>query len=173
MKHHPSLIRDWRGVPASRIDVRLWQSGLPNQFTTLPQYGIDVAVLAASDAQPGPDELAYLRRVCPSLSLICAPLDDVEDAWALPGIVKTATEVAQRVKQRLDEGKRVLVICQAGRNRSGLISALTLIARLGISGMEAVSRVRAARDPMLPTGERALTNDAFREYLETIPARTA
>ena len=38
--------------------------------------------------------------------------------------------------------KRVLTVCAAGQNRSGLASALILIARHGISGDEAIVRVQ-------------------------------
>jgi protein-tyrosine phosphatase len=51
----------------------------------------------------------------------------------------------------------VLVTCQAGLNRSGIISAMSLIIR-GDSPQAAVMMVRMAR-------EHALSNRHFREYL--------
>ena len=56
-------------------------------------------------------------------------------------------------------GKRVLVRCQAGLNRSGLITALILI-RDGYSPTDAVRLIRAGR------GEVALCNDTFVRWLE-------
>ena len=51
-------------------------------------------------------------------------------------------------------GRRVLVRCQAGYNRSGLVVALALM-RLGFTGQDAVARVRIARGPY------ALSNPHF------------
>ena len=55
-------------------------------------------------------------------------------------------------------GKRVLIRCQAGLNRSGLVMALVLI-REGHSPEEAVELIRATR------GEIALCNDIFVRWL--------
>lgn len=56
------------------------------------------------------------------------------------------------------EGKRVLVRCEGGWNRSGLFSALVLI-RDGTTGSEAIEELRAAR------GANVLNNDAFEKWL--------
>jgi hypothetical protein len=51
-----------------------------------------------------------------------------------------------------------------GWNRSALINALALTQRYGMSGSEAVNRVRTARP-------RSLSNKAFVAILEKIPAK--
>lgn len=56
------------------------------------------------------------------------------------------------------KGKRVLVRCQAGWNRSGLITALVLI-RDGIDAQEAISLIRKNRS------EQALGNRSFEQFL--------
>ena len=55
-------------------------------------------------------------------------------------------------------GKRVLIRCQAGMNRSGLVTALVLI-RDGYTAAEAIKLIRRKRC------EGAITNDYFEDYL--------
>jgi protein tyrosine phosphatase len=55
-------------------------------------------------------------------------------------------------------GKRVLIRCQAGWNRSGLITALVLI-REGMSAREAIDLIRKTRS------EWALCNKSFEKFL--------
>ena len=55
-------------------------------------------------------------------------------------------ELAALVADRLDEGKRVLVRCQAGLNRSSLVAALALVRR-GWDPQEAIDAIRAGRSP--------------------------
>jgi protein-tyrosine phosphatase len=56
----------------------------------------------------------------------------------------------------------VLVTCHAGRNRSGLIVALTLMRLYTLSGEEALLMLRSQRP-------RAVANPAFEEYLKGLP----
>lgn len=55
-------------------------------------------------------------------------------------------------------GERVLIRCQAGLNRSGIITALVLI-REGYSAREALDLMRTARHPLV------LFNDHFEQWL--------
>lgn len=55
-------------------------------------------------------------------------------------------------------GQRVLIRCQAGLNRSGLVLGLVLI-RAGFDPQEAIDMIRAKRF------ERALFNQTFEDYL--------
>ena len=56
-------------------------------------------------------------------------------------------------------GKRVLIRCQAGWNRSGLITGLVLM-REGFSAAEAIDLIRRMRSP------NALCNSTFEQYLK-------
>lgn len=56
-------------------------------------------------------------------------------------------------------GKRVLIRCQAGWNRSGLITGLVLM-REGFSAAEAIDLIRRMRSP------NALCNRTFEQYLK-------
>jgi hypothetical protein len=65
---------------------------------------------------------------------------------------------ARAVAERVTAGRRVLVHCAAGLNRSGVVSARALMF-MGHPVAEAIARVRAARGPY------ALSNPDFVEWL--------
>lgn len=65
----------------------------------------------------------------------------------------------------LAAGHVVLVHCFLGLNRSSLLTAAILQRVEGISGVEAVRRIRAAR------GDLALSNQTFRAHVEAQSAR--
>lgn len=67
-------------------------------------------------------------------------------------------DAARTVAERVTAGRRVLVHCWAGLNRSGVVSARALMF-MGVPVTEAIARVRAAR------GENALFNDCFVTWL--------
>lgn len=66
--------------------------------------------------------------------------------------------LAEDVSDRLDRGESVLVRCQMGMNRSGLIVAATLLLR-GWPIENALREIRDRRDPM------ALSNPHFEDWL--------
>ncbi|MEU5316954.1 dual specificity protein phosphatase family protein [Streptomyces sp. NPDC021056] len=76
------------------------------------------------------------------------------DGTQLAGVIR----LAQAASDALDEGRKVLVRCYHGYNRSGLVIAHTLI-RSGCSAEEAIRTIRARRSPW------ALHNDLFVDYL--------
>lgn len=76
------------------------------------------------------------------------------DGTQLAGVIR----LAQAASDALDEGRKVLVRCYHGYNRSGLVIAHTLI-RSGRSAEEAIRTIRARRSPW------ALHNDLFVDYL--------
>jgi hypothetical protein len=67
-------------------------------------------------------------------------------------------DAARTVAERVTAGRRVLVHCWAGLNRSGVVSARALMF-MGLSATDAIAAVRAAR------GEDALFNDHFVAWL--------
>lgn len=69
-------------------------------------------------------------------------------------------EIAREVSDRLERGQDILVRCQMGINRSGLIVAATLMTR-GWDADDAITRIRERRDPM------ALSNTFFTHWLTT------
>ena len=68
------------------------------------------------------------------------------DAELEPHDVDEVVRLAGVVADRLDEGKQVLVRCQAGLNRSSLVAALALVQR-GWEPQAAIDAIRAARSP--------------------------
>ena len=72
--------------------------------------------------------------------------------------LKEAFRTAAEVAARLRAGRRVLVTCMAGRNRSGLVTGLALMG-LGYTAKEVITKIRLAR-------ESALTNVHFVRVLK-------
>jgi protein-tyrosine phosphatase len=110
-----------------------------------------VLVLAAREFQPD------IERFPDGIEVIYVPMWDV-DSGPSEDEAQRAIEAASDVVQALEEGKTVLSSCAMGVTRSGLISALVLMQRYGISGREAVRRVRAGRPG-------ALSNSGFVHWL--------
>lgn len=87
----------------------------------------------------------------------------IEDGAMVPQ-EQTIRTLAVMISRLLDAGQKVLVCCDAGMNRSGLIVARTLISR-GTSPERAIALIRERRDPS------ALSNPAFVNWLmQEIPA---
>lgn len=80
------------------------------------------------------------------------------DGKVTPMVAREVEALAARVVSNLYQRKPVLVHCHAGRNRSGLITALAVKSYLGVSGTEAINIVRLGRP-------RALANEHFVRYL--------
>ena len=81
---------------------------------------------------------------------------------ALPNLEKLEA-VADLAARLIRSGHRVLSHCRMGFNRSALVAGLTLH-RLGMSGPEAVERLRSCRPG-------ALFNEVFAAHLESLEAR--
>ncbi|MEW2509470.1 protein phosphatase [Streptomyces sp. NPDC046870] len=76
------------------------------------------------------------------------------DGTQLAGVIR----LAQAANEALDAGRRVLVRCYHGYNRSGLVIAHALVQR-GDSADRAIQQIRARRSAW------ALHNELFVEYL--------
>jgi hypothetical protein len=83
---------------------------------------------------------------------------EVEDATGI-------RDAARTVADRVTAGRRVLVHCWMGLNRSGVVSARALMF-MGITVGDAIAAVRAAR------GENALFNGYFVQWLYTEAGET-
>ena len=95
------------------------------------------------------------------------PADDVEhvvlrmaDAGVDGATATRVDDAAEQVADAVRDGRRVLVRCSGGLNRSGLVVASALV-RLGHPPADAIALVRAARGPW------ALTNPGFVTYVQT------
>lgn len=76
-------------------------------------------------------------------------------------------QVVTRVVGWVREGKRVLVRCYAGINRSGLVVGCALAELTGLDGRTVVRALREQRSPIV------LINPTFAAIVEAIPARQA
>ena len=85
------------------------------------------------------------------------------DAVLDPPSAVRVGELGAQVAAAVKEGKRVLVRCSGGLNRSGVVVAEALV-RLGQTPAQAMTAVRAARGPW------ALTNPAFVAHLNRAQA---
>ena len=115
-------------------------------------YGITHAVALAPSA---PDEDLVQLDALGRVRYIHYPISD--------GPLRSGSYInlmAQKLVTEIDEGGCVLTMCNAGRNRSGLLSALIVHHLFGIPGSEAIEVVRARRP-------NALANDYFVSFLET------
>lgn len=119
-----------------------------------PSRAFDAIVLCAEEHQ------IDRRNFLPTQRVIYAPLDDAELS---PREALVAEMASDRVAEALRAGLKVLSTCMAGRNRSGLVSALALTKLRGWSGAYAADRVRSARP-------NALMNPSFLRYLSRVPA---
>jgi protein-tyrosine phosphatase len=89
------------------------------------------------------------------------PFDD--DDRLLPSVTKLRA-IAQLAASLVREGHTVLSHCTGGFNRSGLMAGL-ILTELGMSGAEALARIRAKRPG-------ALYNGTFADYLAAVSAPT-
>lgn len=118
----------------------------------------DVIVLCADEFQPPAHIIAG-----PSTQVIHAPNDDSEKPLTRAQAC-IALAASRAVARAFREGKKVLVSCMQGRNRSGLVMALTLHRLYGMAGERCRGYIRAKRP-------HALTNESFNAFLDAIKAR--
>lgn len=135
-------------LDASNVAVRLWVGGVPPFDEDLPNF--DVLVLTAREHQP--QQVAF-HGVTIRCGIPDGHLDHQEVARAVNGARATANSLVR--------GKRVLVTCAAGLNRSVFVAALAL-ARL--TRMTADQIIELMRDRRHPT---ALYNQHFCDLLRT------
>lgn len=117
--------------------------------------GVDTIVLAAIEYQP-PAEMF------PGAEVIHVPLDDAPSRPMREDEIADATKAAERVARRLRAGRRVLVTCAMGLNRSALVAALAMHEVYGMSADEIITRLRRAR------GAWALSNPNFEKLLRVV-----
>jgi hypothetical protein len=139
-------------IDANRIASKLHQGAHPPPGPFVRLAGFDVLVLCAQERQPPAGSY-------PGVKVYSAPMDD--SAW-VPR--EMAMGAAQVVAKEIRAGKRVLVCCNMGINRSGLVNALALWLLTGKPGKECLWQVQERRPG-------ALRNSAFAIFVGMLPAR--
>lgn len=147
-------------IEASEIAPGLWMGSFPEMGDSLVRAGFHTLALCACDHQP-PTECFFGVEV--------ARIDLRDDGSPVPhDQFWEAVRLAKHLARRVRAGRPVLVTCRHGRNRSGLVAALTLAALTGCSGQRASDIVRRRRRS--PYGG-ALTNAEFCQTLAMLPER--
>jgi protein-tyrosine phosphatase len=147
-----------------QIHTNLYQGSYPKPHKDLADH-FDVIVYTAMEKQPTPVALKSLPK---NVLVRKFPLDD--DPYQPVTREQTAALVraAKELAGLLRSGKRVLITCAMGMNRSGILTALTLMAATGCSGRTALHTVQSKRRAM-EDGTRALFNPIFSRFVQTLP----
>ena len=154
----PDPLPYWPEAAPHEILPGLWQGGTDEEAEVgRPRpadhhdalYGratrFDTVVTLYAEAQPAPWGVEELRYGFP-------------DADLTPAFAARVLDLARHAHRRWTAGARVLVRCQAGVNRSGLVTALVLMLD-GRTADEAIALIRARRAPA------ALCNEHFERWL--------
>lgn len=116
----------------------------------------DVVVFTAMEYQPP------LRALPRSKKAVYVPMDDNPYQPVSAADAKRVRDIAALLAKDVLAGRRVLITCQMGANRSGLVTGMTLRA-LGHGGDAAVALIRERR--ILGGGEKALFNPVFAAFV--------
>lgn len=151
-------------VEASEIVPNLWQGSFPRPGEFVRASGFDLLVLCAFEHQEPASSY-------PGVKVLHAPnYDDGEPEHRLDrDRLEIALRAAQQVADVVKSGRRALVTCAAGMNRSGLVSAIALHLIFGWDGDSCVQRVRNKREHW--KGYRPLTNTDFTTAIRRLTAR--
>ena len=90
----------------------------------------------------------------------------VEMYDSLEAVSEQVDDLADQVILWLNDGKRVLVHCQAGLNRSSLVVARVLMKKWSMSANEAISTIRNQRS------QTCLCNETFENYLRSFDVQS-
>ena len=129
----------------------VWQGSMPTVGTCVKDCGFDVLVLAAWENQD-------LTGEYEGVEVINAPGEDVKQWPVEEEHIKNWKEAAQIVTERVRAGKKVLVTCLAGLNRSGMVTALSIHELTGWDAEKIIWLVKGCRSA-------ALFNKDFQRYL--------
>jgi len=127
---------------------RLFVSAAISRWNVAESRGVDVVI----DLEGGLD--LCIPTQANHCLYVYFPFDD--DDRTLPSLSKLQA-IAQLGASLVRDGHTVLSHCTSGFNRSALVAGL-ILRELGLSGAEALARVRARRPG-------ALYNEAFADYL--------
>jgi hypothetical protein len=138
---------------AHKIVDNLYQGGYPPPGPFLKRAGVDVLVLCAMEWQdPG-------GRNYPGLTVINAGGDDDTRLHRVMPYMGLWQHAARLVVGHLRDGKKVLVTCMQGMNRSGMVTSHVLRELTGMSGHDIVTLVQDKRPG-------SLFNPTFVKYIE-------
>lgn len=141
-------------IEAHRVASKLWVGSFPVSPTVCDHF--DVVVLCAVEHQSVPFKGCHIIK---------APLDDARPTAQEVHIAISAAKTIHELRRR---GKRVLVTCAQGVNRSALVAAMALMLE-GHSAQSAIHTIREHRRP--PIGLTPLFNPHFQALLRQLDRR--
>lgn len=152
------------------IYTNLYQGSYPKLNAELLKK-FDIVVYCAMEQQPTDAAIkAALKPLDPGTrknkQVIKFPMDDDPYQPIEAPLNRQLIAQALQLASALRAGRTVLITCMMGMNRSGLLSAMTLMAASGCSGKAALDTIRTGRRPM-DDGTRALFNPMFARFVET------
>lgn len=134
-------------IDGTRIWKTLYQGGTPIEGSRLCKNDFNILVLMAEEIQPEAWKF-------PGIHVIRLPMRD-EPTLLTPQQIGLVRGVSRELARHLTFGRKVLVTCRAGLNRSGLMVAATLLRASAMSPVEAIQTIRRHRSA------KALSNPAF------------
>ena len=144
----------WPAYAPDQILPRLFQGGTEDDHVigeAIPadhyrgERRFDLVVTLYADAQPAPWGVEEIRFGFP-------------DGGLTESTIERVLRIALTTHERWSSGERVLIRCQAGVNRSGLVTALVLMLH-GMAADEAIVLLRERRSQMV------LNNSHFERFL--------
>lgn len=135
----------------------MYQGPCPLSTELVRQHRFDVLAFCAMEIQPAlPPEQRH------GLSVFHVPLNDSHEAPMTDAEWQLAERSGREIARLTAGGHRSLVTCAMGWNRSGIVNAIAMHYRFGMSGPAAVAQIRAARGP------QALSNPSFVRRLDRL-----
>lgn len=150
-------------VEADEIVHNLWQGSFPGTGRAVASSGFSLLVLCAVELQEPAESF-------PGVEVVYAPNYDDGEHVLDRDRLRTAVDAARRVEEAVKRGRKCLVTCRAGMNRSGLVTALALHFLYGWDGDTCIRRVRRYRKPR--GGIRPLSNADFTAALRRLSPTT-
>lgn len=139
-------------IDADEIYPLLWQGGRPLEGMAVANAGFNAVVFCAAEYQPPPERFPGLDAV------MYVPLHD-HGPPPTKGELESALQASYFVSNWVAQGRKVLVTCSMGLNRSGLVVALASMALVPrASCIEVIDRIRDKR-------AMALRNEWFTDFI--------
>ncbi len=139
----------------SEIFVNLWQGSRPWIPEEIVKREFNTIVFCENDHQPEQEEF-------PGMKILRCPLVDDYEIDLTKEEISLINSTADEVVKDVNDGKKILIVCYAGLNRSGLVMGVTLNKYLKFSGVKCANMIRNARN------KYALHNPIFVDHLHSL-----
>ena len=141
----------------SQISATLWQGGTEDEDTTIRARK---RLATVNDVEPFDAVVSLCAHSMPFGWFVKEMRYAFPDGPTGSAIYEEIEQVADWAYTEWKAGKRLLIRCQAGMNRSSLVTALVLM-RDGMSPEDAIELIRKKRSPYV------FSNNHFLEYVES------